>query len=136
MTSFWDRIKSKEKTAPVDNVGALRASLSKLDIRGEHHRFLVNRMGSSGSTWLVKLLNSHPDVFCYHEGVLAQIYPLKSYTSEHVVNFIRWLAWDDMHGAYKAIGAEEFVHHRHALAPSGQNAEYQAQSIREGQVFH
>ena len=104
MTSFWDRIKSKEKTAPVDNVGALRASLSKLDIRGEHHRFLVNRMGSSGSTWLVKLLNSHPDVFCYHEGVLAQIYPLKSYTSEHVVNFIRWLAWDDMHGAYKAIG--------------------------------
>ncbi|PYX15489.1 MAG: hypothetical protein DMG84_11255 [Acidobacteria bacterium] len=99
MTSFWDRIKSKEKTAPVDNVGALRASLSKLDIRGEHHRFLVNRMGSSGSTWLVKLLNSHPDVFCYHEGVLAQIYPLKSYTSEHVVNFIRWLAWDDMHAA-------------------------------------
>ncbi len=104
MTSFWDRIKSKEKTAPVDNVGALRASLSKLDIRGEHHRFLVNRMGSSGSTWLVKLLNSHPDVFCYHEGVLAQIYPLKSYTTEHVVNFIQSLAWDDMHGAYKAIG--------------------------------
>jgi len=93
-----------EETAPADNVGAIRASLSRLAIRGEHHRFLVNRMGSSGSTWLVKLLNSHPDVFCYHEGVLAQIYPHKSYTSEHVVNFIQSLAWDDMHGAYKAIG--------------------------------
>src|SRR5438552_1869034 len=104
MTRICDMIKSEEETAPADKADALRASLSKLDIRGEHHRFMVNRMGSSGSTWLVKLLNSHPDVFCYHEGVLAQIYPQKSYTSEHVVNFIRSLAWDDMHGAYKAIG--------------------------------
>src|SRR2546430_6937875 len=83
MTRDFDMIKSEEETAPADNADALRAGLSKLDIRGEHHRFLVNRMGSSGSTWLVKLLNSHPDVFCYHEGVLAQIYPQKSYTSEH-----------------------------------------------------
>src|SRR6266576_566345 len=104
MTRIWDWIKPKENTAFADNAGALRASLSKLDIRGEHHRFLVNRMGSSGSTWLVKLLNSHPDIFCYHEGVLAQIYPHKSYTAEQVVNFIQWLAWDNMHGAYKAIG--------------------------------
>ncbi len=58
MTGIWDKIESKEKTAAADNAGALRARLSKLDIRGEHHRFLVNRMGSSGSTWLVKLLNS------------------------------------------------------------------------------
>jgi len=110
-------IKSEEETAPTDNVDALRAGLSKLDIRGEHHRFLVNRMGSSGSTWLVKLLNSHPDVFCYHEGVLAQIYPQKSYTSEHVVNFIRSLAWDDMHGAYKAIGdvGSSWLGHIHAV---------------------
>src|SRR5882672_9899505 len=117
MTGICDRIKSEEKSAPADNVDALRASLSKLDIRGEHHRFLVNRMGSSGSTWLVKLLNSHPDVFCYHEGVLAQIYPLKSYTSEHVVNFIRCLAWDDMHGAYKAIGdvGSSWLGHIHAV---------------------
>jgi hypothetical protein len=117
MTGICDRIKSEEKSAPADNVDALRASLSKLDIRGEHHRFLVNRMGSSGSTWLVKLLNSHPDVFCYHEGVLAQIYPHKSYTSEHVVNFIRSLAWDDMHGAYKAIGdvGSSWLGHIHAV---------------------
>ena len=117
MTGICDRIKSEEKSAPADNVDALRASLSKLDIRGEHHRFLVNRMGSSGSTWLVKLLNSHPDVFCYHEGVLAQIYPQKSYTSEHVVNFIRWLAWDDMHGAYKASGdvGSSWLGHIHAV---------------------
>ncbi len=81
MTRISDRIKPEETTAPAENADALRASLSKLDIRGEHHRFLVNRMGSSGSTWLVKLLNSHPDVFCYHEGVLAQIYPHKSYSS-------------------------------------------------------
>ena len=104
MTRIWDSIKPKRNTAFADNVGALRACFSELDIHGEHRRFLVNRMGSSGSTWLVKLLNSHPDVFCYHEGVLAQIYPHKSYTSEHVVNFIRWLAADDMKGAYKAVG--------------------------------
>ena len=117
MTRICDMIKSEEETAPTDNVDALRAGLSKLDIRGEHHRFLVNRMGSSGSTWLVKLLNSHPDVFCYHEGVLAQIYPQKSYTSEHVVNFIRSLAWDDMHGAYKAIGdvGSSWLGHIHAV---------------------
>ena len=117
MTGISDRIKSEEKTAPADHGDGLSASLSKLDIRGEHHRFLVNRMGSSGSTWLVKLLNSHPDVFCYHEGVLAQIYPQKSYTSEHVVNFIRSLAWDDMHGAYKAIGdvGSSWLGHIHAV---------------------
>jgi hypothetical protein len=104
MTRIWDSIKPKRNTAFADNVGALRACFSELDIHGEHRRFLVNRMGSSGSTWLVKLLNSHPDVFCYHEGVLAQIYPHQSYASEHVVNFIRWLAADDMKGAYKAVG--------------------------------
>src|SRR5438046_8834857 len=104
MTRIWDSIKPKRNTAFADNVGALRACFSELEIHGEHRRFLVNRMGSSGSTWLVKLLNSHPDVFCYHEGLLAQRYPQKSYTGEHVINFIRWLAWDDMHGAYKAIG--------------------------------
>jgi len=65
MTCIWDRFKSKQKTGPADNVGTLPASLSKLDIRGEHHRFLVNRMGSSGSAWLVKLLNSRNRIGLY-----------------------------------------------------------------------
>jgi hypothetical protein len=117
MTRIWDSIKSKRNTALADNVGALRACFSELEIHGEHRRFLVNRMGSSGSTWLVKLLNSHPDVFCYHEGVLAQIYPQQSYASEHVVNFIRWLAADDMKGAYKAVGdvGSSWLGHIHAV---------------------
>jgi hypothetical protein len=43
----------------------LRAQLARLEreLRGTHRRFLVTRMGSSGSTWLAKLLNSHPEVF-------------------------------------------------------------------------
>jgi hypothetical protein len=82
----------------------IRARLGGLELNGSHRRFLVNRMGGTGSSWLVKLLNTHPDVFCYHEGVIVRTYPASSYGSDDIVSFMGWLAEDDMKGAYKAVG--------------------------------
>ncbi|MGE5206428.1 MAG: hypothetical protein ACM3PW_12500 [Chlamydiota bacterium] len=106
MPAILGRLKSRNKAATGAPAPDLRAQLARLEpeLTGYHRRFLVNRMGSTGSTWLVKLLNSHPDVFCYHEGVLAQVFPATSYSSDDVVRFIHWLIRDDMHGAYRAIG--------------------------------
>ncbi|HMH02515.1 MAG TPA: hypothetical protein VK555_13945 [Terriglobales bacterium] len=89
---------------PSDVSAELKSHLVNLGLNGSHRRFLVNRMGGTGSSWLVKLLNSHPDVFCYHEGVIVRTYPATSYGTDDVVSFIRWLAYDDMKGAYKAVG--------------------------------
>jgi hypothetical protein len=106
MPGILGRIKARNKAAAGEQPADLRAQLARLEpeLTGYHRRFLVNRMGSTGSTWLVKLLNSHPDVFCYHEGVLAQAFPATSYSSDDIVRFIHWLIRDDMHGAYRAIG--------------------------------
>lgn len=85
-----------------------------LQPRGQ--RFVVARMGSTGSAWLAKLLNSHPDVFCSHEGVAARAYPARSYGPVDILRFLDWLAWDTMHGAYAAIGDVGSVWQSHAVA--------------------
>lgn len=82
----------------------IAARLSELQVAGSHRRFLVQRLGSTGSTWLAKLLNSHPDVFCYQEGVIAKIFPARSYGNEEILEFIRLLSQDRMHDAYAAVG--------------------------------
>lgn len=61
-------------------------------------------MGSTGSAWLAKLLCSHPEVYCSHEGVVAQVYPARRYTLHDVLRFIEYFAWDTKHNAYKAVG--------------------------------
>jgi hypothetical protein len=61
-------------------------------------------MGSTGSTWLAKLLNSHPDVYCSHEGLIQQVYPADYYESEDVLKFIEYFGWDRKHDAYLAVG--------------------------------
>lgn len=38
--------------------------------------FAILGPGHCGSVWLTKLLNSHPEVFCFHEGVNQRIFPL------------------------------------------------------------
>lgn len=77
---------------------------SDLVVQGDFRRFLVARMGSTGSTWLAKLLNSHPEVLCTHEGVLAQAFPRTRYGEEEVVRFVRYFAWSTRHHAYGAVG--------------------------------
>jgi hypothetical protein len=98
----------------------MRARLATIRLRGTHRRFVVNRMGGTGSTWLAKLLNSHPDVFCYHEGVLMRAFPATTYGEDDVVTLIQLLARYTMHHAYLAIGDVGSVWTGHILAlPKG-----------------
>jgi hypothetical protein len=87
-----------------NRLAELQERLSKLTVNGDSRRFVINRMGSTGSNWLAKLLNSHSDVFCSHEGVVGHVYPSRSYTSDDIIRFVEYLAWDTKHGAYHAIG--------------------------------
>ncbi|MGH7662493.1 MAG: hypothetical protein ACRENA_16440 [Vulcanimicrobiaceae bacterium] len=97
ISSFVERLSA-------DQIARCAQDLSSLKVNGEFRRFVVARMGSTGSTWLAKLLNSHPDVFCTHEGILAQIYPAQSYGREEIATFLRHFGWDTKHGAYAAVG--------------------------------
>jgi hypothetical protein len=78
--------------------------LSNLKINGDVRRFVITRMGSTGSTWLAKLLDSHPDVHCSHEGFLAQVYPANQSDGGDVLRFIEYFAWDAKHEAYQVVG--------------------------------
>ncbi len=86
------------------DLGRVSQRLANLETIGDCKRFVVNRMGSTGSTWLAKLLNSHPDVFCSHEGVISRIYPAQNCSSDDILHFLEYFAWDNKHGAYCAIG--------------------------------
>jgi hypothetical protein len=80
--------------------------LSGLTFSGTARRFLVCRMGSTGSTWLAKLLNSHPEVRCSHEGYLVVAYPMAPAECGHeeVLKFIEYFAWEGGHDAYQVLG--------------------------------
>jgi hypothetical protein len=78
--------------------------LTGLAPQGKARRFVLSRMGSTGSTWLAKLVNAHPDVLCSHEGIIGYVYPSKNYGIADVVTFLEYLAWDTKHDAYAAIG--------------------------------
>jgi hypothetical protein len=76
-------------------------------------------MGSTGSGWLAKLLNSHPDIFCSHEAVVARAYPAASYRAPDIFRFIDWLARSSMPGAYTSIGDVGSVWQSYAAALRG-----------------
>jgi hypothetical protein len=99
----------REIKSVVDRVYApLRAEaelrLSKLTILGVAHRFVITRMGSTGSSWLAKLLDSHPEVLCTHEGFLALAYPSEQFNHQDVLRFLEYFAWDTKHDAYDVLG--------------------------------
>jgi hypothetical protein len=98
----------------------IASKLSVLEMTGSHRRFLVARQGSTGSTWLAKLINSHPDAFCYHEGIIAKIFPSVSYGNAEILTFIDLIAKDRMHDAYAAIGdvGSTWLHHLMAVPRS------------------
>ena len=93
--------------------------ISNIALWGSHRRFVVARMGSTGSTWLAHLLNSHPDVAATHEQILARVFPKRSYNSDDLVQLIRLMATDTMHGAYLAAGDVGSVWAPHLLALRG-----------------
>lgn len=82
----------------------IRIFYSTLDYKGYHRRFLVNRMGATGSSWLAKLINSHPDAYCFLEGAARRVFPRTDCRERDIFNFIRYLAWDTQHLAYRAFG--------------------------------
>jgi hypothetical protein len=93
--------------------------LSNLKVLGNVNRFVISRMGSTGSTWLAKLLNAHPDVYCTHEGFLARVYPADHSSHEDILRFIDYFAWDTKHEAYRVLGDVGSVWPRHfAFLPS------------------
>lgn len=71
---------------------------------GGPRRFFVSRLGGTGSTWLAKTLNSHPDVFCGHEIVLWFVHPRKTFDVHDHYRFVECVARDNLHGAYVAAG--------------------------------
>jgi len=78
--------------------------LAETQINGNHRRFFVCRLGQTGSTWLAKLINSHPEVLCLHEAILFKIHPKFSYSLEDQYDLIRWYCADTQHRAYSALG--------------------------------
>lgn len=65
--------------------------------------------GHSGSLWLTKILNSHPDVLCWHEGVYQRVFPLRYWqvTKKDRLawfNSIRHPSANHYRKIYKAIG--------------------------------
>jgi hypothetical protein len=70
--------------------------VSRLHVSYSHRRFVVARMGATGSTWLAKLLNSHPDVFCSHERIIAQVFPAGEFGAPDLEKLIELLAADGM----------------------------------------
>lgn len=96
----------------------IAARYANMRYSGKHRRFLVNRMGNTGSTWLAKLLNAHPDVFCEHEGLVSRIWPRVDYAEDDILRYIEHLAAYEFHEAYKAIGDVGSVWLNHVvLAP-------------------
>jgi hypothetical protein len=78
--------------------------LANLRILGNVNRFVVSRMGSTGSGWLAKLLDAHPEVHCTHEGFMAQAYPTNQFSHRDVLRFLEYFAWDTKHEAYPVVG--------------------------------
>jgi hypothetical protein len=89
----------------VPQLSAYQSRLARVQVNMPGiRRFLVARMGSTGSTWFSKLLDSHPDVLCSHEGILMQVYPAKSYGTDEMLRYIEYFSSDAKHGAYRTLG--------------------------------
>ncbi|MBZ5608545.1 MAG: hypothetical protein LAP38_09820 [Acidobacteriia bacterium] len=97
----------------------LAAQAASIELVGNHRRFLVARMGYTGSTWLAKLLNSHLDVICTHEQVVSRVHPRKSFSAADVFELVRAIAWNTYNGAYRAAGDVGSIFLGHAIALRG-----------------
>jgi hypothetical protein len=102
--SLHQRMISLMNRVSAPTLSMVSGRLATITINGEFRRFMVARMGSTGSTWLAKLLNSHPDACCSHEGVITQVYPATQYGISEVLRFIEYFGWHTKHGAYRVVG--------------------------------
>ena len=91
--------------SPSDTLMSAEAFWNSFEYRGLQQRFFVCRLGSTGSAYLARLINAHPDVFCSHEGVLWNRQDLSAGQSEREQQaFLAFICSDAMHGAYLANG--------------------------------
>lgn len=95
---------SLERPFAIGSESLLEHMYKKIKLDGAHRRFLVTRLGGTGSTWFAKALNSHPEVWCSHEGILPFVFPRTSYDQYDIGCFTQQLAADLMHEAYAAAG--------------------------------
>jgi hypothetical protein len=114
-----DRITRHVDSAYAEGLRRADAFRSRLQVQCGHRCFVVARMGSTGSTWLAKLLNSHPDVFCSHERVVSHVFPATGFDASDLEHLIELLASDCMHGAYEAAGDVGSVWLGYAVALQG-----------------
>lgn len=119
MKSGLDRIKEAIGSVYEREFHRVPEQVAAIQLCGEHRRFAINRMGSTGSTWLARLLNSHPDVSATHEFIISRVFPRRSYDSDDIVELIRLMATDTMHGAYLAAGDVGSVWPPHSCALRG-----------------
>ncbi|MCD6550432.1 hypothetical protein J7K24_02715 [bacterium] len=86
---------------------SVKLSFALLPKPDEPRYFVIIRPGHCGSLWLTKLLNSHPDVLCFHEGALQKVFPFPYWrvTEEDCLAWIYSLVLQNhYHKIYKAIG--------------------------------
>jgi hypothetical protein len=103
-----------------DAIDQYAGRYAALEDRNGPRRFFVSRLGGSGSTWLAKVLNAHPDVFCTHEGILSRLDPRQPVDIHEHFRFVERVASNAMHGAYAAIGdvGSTWVGQQHLFPPS------------------
>src|SRR5690606_38362593 len=53
--------------------------------------FFVASFGRSGTVWLSKLLNAHPEVLCLHEGAMMHHHP-KSWQTAGMAETLAWIS--------------------------------------------
>ncbi len=82
----------------------MEARYADMTLNGDMRRFFVARQGGTGSAWLAKVLNAHPDVFCSHEAIIAWKPQSTAYSDEDLTQLIESLALNSRHGAYVAAG--------------------------------
>lgn len=85
--------------------------------------FFIGAFGRSGTVWLAKLLNGHPDVFCSHEGVLLRQYPQPWYEAgaRETLQWIQGLTdlaqWNVGLAGYRAVGDANSIGGFHRACP-------------------
>ncbi len=86
-------------------------------------RFHVGSFGRSGTVWLSKLLNAHPEVLCFHEGAIMHHHP-SPWWEAGAVETLRWVSamndlaqWNVGFTCYRSLGDVNSIGGFHRATP-------------------
>lgn len=86
-------------------------------------RFHVGSFGRSGTVWLSKLLNAHPEVLCFHEGAIMHHHP-SPWLEAGAVETLRWVSsmndlaqWNVGFTCYRSLGDVNSIGGFHRTTP-------------------